>query len=290
MGTNRYFSKFSVRNEQHLYDDLTIEAIQIFGIDIIYLPRKFKKLNPVYGEDVLNFFDDYYHIEVLIKSTNYENQNDFLSKFGLQNEAELTIEMSKTRFDQVTGKEMPEPLSGDLIYEPYTKSLWEIKYNTDNQRLPLLGDRNTFELSLMRYVFSQEDFVTGIKEIDNIEKDYAIKDLLYVNTSLGKFEDDEVIYQGSNFANNTASGKVVFFDDVENTILIKDVTGSFSIANNPIKSINSIITKNLLQEVDRKEDNKEFDISDNTEIEKNSVDDYLNFDENDVFGFLKNKS
>ena len=61
MPTNHFFSKGTV-SEQHLYEDLTIEAIQIFGHDVYYLPRTLVNKDELFGEDPLSKFSDAYTI------------------------------------------------------------------------------------------------------------------------------------------------------------------------------------------------------------------------------------
>ena len=50
MSTNVYFSK-GTPNEQHLYEDLAIEAIQIYGHDVFYIPRTLVNKDELFGED-----------------------------------------------------------------------------------------------------------------------------------------------------------------------------------------------------------------------------------------------
>ena len=53
MTTNVYFSK-GTPNEQHLYEDLAIEAIQIYGHDVFYIPRTLVNKDELFGEDALS--------------------------------------------------------------------------------------------------------------------------------------------------------------------------------------------------------------------------------------------
>ena len=62
MTTNVYFSK-GTPNEQHLYEDLAIEAIQIYGHDVFYIPRTLVNKDELFGESALSRFDDAYGIE-----------------------------------------------------------------------------------------------------------------------------------------------------------------------------------------------------------------------------------
>ena len=57
MPTNHHFSKGTI-SEQYLYEDLAIEAIQIYGHDCYYLPRTLVNKDQLFGEDALSKFDD----------------------------------------------------------------------------------------------------------------------------------------------------------------------------------------------------------------------------------------
>jgi hypothetical protein len=39
MATNQFFNKFAFVPEQEFLEDLIVEAIQIYGHDILYIPR-----------------------------------------------------------------------------------------------------------------------------------------------------------------------------------------------------------------------------------------------------------
>ena len=50
MATNSYFHHQN--NEQDLVEDLTVEAIKIYGKDMVYLPRTLVNKDELFGEDV----------------------------------------------------------------------------------------------------------------------------------------------------------------------------------------------------------------------------------------------
>jgi len=68
MATNLYFNNFPVNqvtNEQLLVEDLMIEAMKIYGIDVYYLPRTTdnSSIDKLYGEDQLKKYVTAYPIE-----------------------------------------------------------------------------------------------------------------------------------------------------------------------------------------------------------------------------------
>ena len=62
MPTNVYFDT-GTKPEQHLYEDLMIEQLKIYGQDVFYIPRTLVKEDSLFGEDTLSKFDDAYQIE-----------------------------------------------------------------------------------------------------------------------------------------------------------------------------------------------------------------------------------
>ena len=50
MPTNVYFNH-AVKTEQHLYEDLTVEALRFYGHDVLYLPREVIEEDTIFTED-----------------------------------------------------------------------------------------------------------------------------------------------------------------------------------------------------------------------------------------------
>jgi hypothetical protein len=72
----------------------------MYGVEIYYLPRKYLTEKTVIKEVIQSKFDDAYPIEAYIE--NYEGYGDnttFLSKFGIQATNEITLTISKERFE-----------------------------------------------------------------------------------------------------------------------------------------------------------------------------------------------
>lgn len=173
---NPFFLQGS-KGEQGLIQDLINEQIRMYGIDIHYLPRKYITEKKVIREVIQSAFDDAYPLEAYIE--NYEGYGDntvILSKFGIQALNELTITISKERFenyisplikDQSNIKLSTRPKEGDLIYFPLGDRLFEIKFVEHEQ--PFYQLQKTYVYTLKCELFRYEDEVidTGIDEIDD---------------------------------------------------------------------------------------------------------------------------
>ena len=134
---NPYFLQGSP-SEQRLVQDLINEQLKMYGQDIVYLPRKIINQNTIIKEITASKFDDNYRLEAYI--TNFEGfggQGDILSKFGVRTTDELTLLISKDRYENFITpflssesniKISNRPEEGDLIYLPIDNTIFEIKY------------------------------------------------------------------------------------------------------------------------------------------------------------------
>ena len=58
MATNVFFSP-KVRTEQHLYEDIVIEALQMYGQDVYYIPRSQITQDAILNDDSSQYKDSY---------------------------------------------------------------------------------------------------------------------------------------------------------------------------------------------------------------------------------------
>ena len=173
---NPFFLQGS-KGEQGLIQDLINEQLRMYGVDVHYLPRKYLTEKTVLREVIESAFDDAYPLEAYIE--NYEGYGDnttILSKFGIQALNELTITISKERFDNYIVpliKDKPNiklgtrPREGDLIYFPLGDRLFEVKFVEHEQ--PFYQLQKTYVYTLKCELFRYEDEVidTGVDEIDD---------------------------------------------------------------------------------------------------------------------------
>ena len=62
---NFHFSE-KVKSEQNLYEDITIEALKVYGQDVYYLPRDIVSEDKIFAEDVPSSYNSSYKIEMYI--------------------------------------------------------------------------------------------------------------------------------------------------------------------------------------------------------------------------------
>ena len=143
MTTNAYLHpQQGHASEQDHYEGLIIENIQISGTDVMYIPRTISgNFSQIFGEDVLSSFDSYATIEMWLADFSvYGGESEMLSKFGMEIRDTATFIVSIKRYIQECTPIAPatrneklkyRPCEGDLIYVPFSKSLFEIRFVED---------------------------------------------------------------------------------------------------------------------------------------------------------------
>jgi hypothetical protein len=246
MATNPYFRSYDSEREQRLINELTIETIRAMGRDVLYIPRNYLNIDKIFGEDPEAKFTEGYPIEAyLVDVDRFQGNRDIISKFGVQITDRCTILLSKTRFEEeikTKRNEIMKPRTGDLIYLPLSKSLFEINYVEDEFPFYQLGGLTTYVLTLELFTYDGESIDTGITDIDVIEtKRKTAATLAYIHgtpiTGSNEIRDGEFVFQvlgvtgnGATLSNATATATVVdiIHGTTMNTLYLSGISGSFS--------------------------------------------------------------
>ena len=115
MATNVYFNNFSYAREQDLVEDLTIESIKVYGHNVKYMPKSIQEIDHLFGEDKLLKYETAADVEMYVKNVEgFEGEGDFMSKFGLQINDQLTLTVARKRFDQIKTEKLDQKLSQTL--------------------------------------------------------------------------------------------------------------------------------------------------------------------------------
>ena len=192
MTLNSYFLQGS-RNEQFLVQDLVNEQLKIFGIEVYYLPRKIFKSDDIIREVQSSKFDDSFLIEAYLNNEDgYAPGSDLMTKFGLRLKNEISITISRERYEEFIApflegmtsgiKEgtiteytfedlITRPKEGDLVYFPLGERLFEIKRVESEKPFYQLGKNYVYELSCELYEYENELVDTTIEEVDNTVED-----------------------------------------------------------------------------------------------------------------------
>jgi hypothetical protein len=188
MALNPFFLQGSP-GEQRLVQDLINEQLKIYGVDVIYIPRKFVRKQTIIKEIQSSKFDDNFAIEAYINSFDgYGGQGDILTKFGMSLRDELSLIISKERFEDfispfLEGEDDNEivlssrPREGDLVYFPLGQRIFEVKFVEHEVNFYQLGKLYVYELKCELFEYEDEVIDTSIQEIDT-----QIEDQGYITT------------------------------------------------------------------------------------------------------------
>jgi len=183
---NPFFIQGS-KGEQNLVQDLINESIQIHGVEIYYIPRSYVTTKSVIREVIESKFNNAYPLEAYVDSYDgYGGQGTILSKFGIQELDDLTLIVSKERFElYITPlirntdnyRLASRPKEGDLIYFPLGDRLFEINYVEHEKPFYQLQKNYVYELRCQLFRYEDEILDTGIDNIDD-----NVEDAGYIQT------------------------------------------------------------------------------------------------------------
>lgn len=171
MALNPYHNHYTAVNEQDLTDQLIIEAIQMKGVEVLYMPRTHNNYNRLFGEDPTSSFEECVSIEMYpVDVQGFGGDGELMSKFGLEIKDTATFVVNKTRFKE----EFPDwirPREGDLMFMPYTNAILEIKFVNHESPFFNQGKMYVWELKVETFEFSYEDVETGNDNLDDLFND-----------------------------------------------------------------------------------------------------------------------
>ena len=233
MATNHYFNHHGTDTpEQRLIENLTIESIKTFGIDVYYLPRTLNDEDKLMGEDNTASYNSAYTIEMYIKTVEgFEGQGDFISKFGLQINDQITFTVAKRRFRELgmtSDGRANIPHEGDLIFFPTTSALFQILFVEDEAIFYQTGKLQSYDMLCEMFTYSDQSFNTGIETIDEIERQHSYSIDFTMNTGSGNYTIGEQVYQGTSLAAATVKGEVARWNAADKVLTLMNMTGNFS--------------------------------------------------------------
>ena len=186
MVVNPFFLHGSTQ-EQNLQQSLINEQIRMYGMDVYYIPRNFIREATIMREVTSSAFRSYFIIEAYLNNYDgYGGQGDIMSKFGIQVKDEITLTLSRERYEDYIApflnsrmkylmdssaddgslQTIQRPREGDLIYFPLGRRLFEIKFVEHEQPFYQLGTGYTYELQCELFAYEDEILETSIDEID----------------------------------------------------------------------------------------------------------------------------
>ena len=200
MPRNVYFSA-AHKLEQQTFEDIMVESLKIYGQETYYLPRQIVKRDNILNEDIESQFLDAYTIEMYIEDIEgFGGEGNLMQKFGLEIRDEVTFIVAKRSWEKLVGAwnntvDNFRPNEGDLIYLPLSQSFFEISFVEHEQPFYQINNLPVYKLQCKLYEYNDEDFETGIEEIDQIETVYADTITMLIRDITGDIEIGSTLYQ-----------------------------------------------------------------------------------------------
>tara|TARA_R110000851_G_scaffold28775_2_gene79879 strand:+ start:997 stop:1926 length:930 start_codon:yes stop_codon:yes gene_type:complete len=227
-----YFSQ-SVASEQSVYEDLIIESLKIYGQDVYYIPRTIVDRDTILGEDKASKFDDAYMIEAYIENPEgFDGSGDLYQKFGLEIRDEATFIIARKQWTNLVGVwnnnvETIRPMEGDLIFLPMTNKFFEISFVEHEQPFYQLSNLPVYKLNCSLFEYNEEDFDTGVGEIDVTEIKNSYQVPITVSLTGGNhFELGEIVTQVI-----TTNPAVSVYGTIQTLTKTSDLLATISVSN-----------------------------------------------------------
>lgn len=281
MPTNVFFNH-AVSTEQHLYEDLVVESLRMYGQDTLYLPREIVEEDSILGEDVQSNFGDAYGVEMYIENPEgFEGEGDLMSKFGVEIRDQATFVISVRSWERFVSLDTNlatslRPNEGDLIYLPLSGSLFEIKFVEHEMPFYQVGKLFVFKLQAELFEYAGEDFDTGT-DADFVEEQQAYRVDLRMNGS-GDYIEGENIKLGTtvigecvNYSTSVSPNQLELIHVTASLRVGDTLVGEKSGTSRDIATISDLMTMNQ----DGNAQNLDFE---------QKADNYLDFSETNPFG------
>ena len=194
MALNPHFLQGS-RGEQRLVQSLINEHLKIYGVEVTFIPRKFVNQSTIIEEVTASKFDDNFAIEAYVENYDgYAGAGDVLTKFGMSLRDEVTLTISKERFEEFIAPFMDSgddfelssrPREGELVFFPLGQRLFEIKFVEHEEPFYQLGSNYVYKLKCELFEYEDEVIDTSIEAIDTQVDDVGyIADLQLVGIGI----------------------------------------------------------------------------------------------------------
>jgi hypothetical protein len=286
MAVSVYFNNQGATREQILIEDMIIESIKNHGIDVYYLPREsHSELDRLFGDDPVKKYTKAFKIDMYLESfQDFEGNQEFFSKFGLQIQKEARVAVARRTFERYVPSILRNvPKEGDLIFMPVQQKLLEIRFVEEEKNFFQAGKfaPYMYGLNLEVFKYNGEIIDTGVPEVDAVAdlSAYGIEFTLNAGGS-GTYDTHEIVYQGATLAAATAKGYVSSWDLPNRKLIIRNIKGSFA-ANTVIKGSESSAQWTVTSS--DPQDNATDDFEENVLLE-NEADNILDWTETNPFG------
>ncbi len=183
MTVSPYLNNFH-QETYDLHESLLIESIQMYGMDVTYIPREMFDVDTVFGEPAHSSFNKGIVIEAyLTDQEGFGGEGDLLSKFGVEIRDQTTFWIARKRFSEEaymhnmanTAQMFSNyPREGDLIHLPMNGNIFQIMFVENETIFYPMGQCPLYEITVELFEYSGETFNTGNAIIDHVAEKYHV--------------------------------------------------------------------------------------------------------------------
>lgn len=234
---SKYFNFHGTPREQDVVNSLIKDAISRNGLNMLYIPRQYVNLDKIYGEDVLSSFTKTFEMVFYVESSeSFAGNGTFFGNLGFDIQDQSTLILSRDVFKEVVvdhpdnnGKfDMDKgPRTGDLIYWPTTKRIFEVVDVENYKMFYQLGKLYTYKLTIEFFDYSNEKIKTNLPEIDKKFDDVIIKkyEIKLTSTPTTPYTVGEQVYFGSALVTSEFIGDVESYSPETRKVVIASTYG-----------------------------------------------------------------
>lgn len=179
MAVNRNFSEFynNGSGEWKLLHELIVEAIEMAGLSVFYIPKDITTRDDIFGGDMgANIMTKTFEIPMApLDFKSFKDSAFLFSKMGINVTDKLTLVVAQDVFEKKTGYESALNRIGDIIYIPLlkkcNKSIWEIRSITpyEEDKVMQFGDEHIYVFGCQVMKLDATDKMkTPLEEINRI--------------------------------------------------------------------------------------------------------------------------
>lgn len=193
---NNYFTPDIAESKEHdLVSDLIAEAIEITGVQALYLPFEESFIDLVLSEAITRTYETGYNVPVYVKTfIDNDGSNDLMTKFGIMHNDDYDFILSRQHFDLLNiPNRLEKPLAGDLLYIPLTNTLYSINNVPHRSKLSQLGKQFIWLLQTSPYSPQSDNIQINDVDVDYVgDADQFIEDMINRNENETSGEIGEI--------------------------------------------------------------------------------------------------
>ena len=178
--TSPFFNNFNHGPSKDLLDKLVTQAIQVRGMDMLYLPRtRSAEFDDIFHEDAQSSFVAAHQIPIYIKTADgFSGQEALMTQFGIESRLQLVLTIARAQWETniiPANATLYQPREGDLIQiTAFDHRIYEIKFVDEHPHFYVHGHLPQWDLTVELFEYGNELFDTGIESIDCIAEKSSI--------------------------------------------------------------------------------------------------------------------